>query len=334
MHPTVNPRRSWHRALLIGLLAAGAAQRTVAQEPVAPPGPIARAEALLREGRIEEAEILLNRHVALQPNDGKAWLFLGRIYLDAARNWHNTGHPGATGPILLDFATQTIDQAHQLLTDSGSVFRVIVELERATNRIEEVGWERGIAVAVPPEDLPLPPVLREFGRNLIASCPERGVLLTGGLIETASAWGLRLLANVRPDLIILRPDLYASDQRYRAQMAQAIGADPDTELAEALVRAGESRPICLSPTLDSLAVEPLKWHPMRIVLVAGRLRDADNATPMSVFQLARTGLNGSVWSVPVRDLYQLAAQRNRSLCTSLFARPDAQGLPPIPACRQ
>ena len=314
------------------LLTAGSQLRLLAQNPPVTPGPIARAEALLRAGRIEDAELLLNKHVASQPNDGKAWLFLGRIYLGAAHDWHLAGHPGASGPILLDFATQTIEQAHQLLTDSGSVFRVVVEVERATNRIEELGWARGVAVAISAEDLPLPPVLREFGRNLIASCPERGVLLTGGLVETTAAWGSRLLANFRPDLIIVRPDLYATDPRYRAQMAAAIGADSAMGLAAALVHAGANRPICLSPTLDSLAVPPLAWHPMRLALVAGRLGDADNTTPMSVFQLARTGLNGSVWAVPARDLYNLAALRNQGLCTSLFVKPDAQGLPTIPAC--
>lgn len=315
------------------LLTAGLPHQMLAQNPTVPLGAIGRAEAALRDGRVEEAELLLNRHVAIQPSDGKAWLFLGRIYLGEAQRWHSAGHPGASGPILLDFASQTIDQAQQLLTDSGSVFRVLIEMERATNRIEEVGWARGVAVAISPEDMPLPPVLREFGRNLIASCPERGVLLTGGLVESAATWGSRLLANVRPDLILLRPELYVSDSRYRAQMAKAIGADTSTDLAAALVRAGASRPICLSPTLDTLAVGPLSWHPMRIALVAGRLSDADNSTPMSVFQLARTGLSGSVWSVPTRDLYQLAARRNKGLCTSLFVRPDAQGLPPIPACQ-
>ena len=314
------------------LLAVGVEPPLAAQNPPTATGPIARAEALLRGGRIEEAELLLNRHVASQPNDGKAWLFLGRIYLGAAHDWHTTGHPGASGPILLDFATQTIEQAHQLLTDSGNVFRVVVEVERATNRIEELGWARGVAVAISAEDLPLPPVLREFGRNLIASCPDRGVLVTGGLVETTAAWGSRLLASVRPDLIIVRPDLYAADPRYRAQMALAIGADSSTGLAAALVQAGASRPICLSPTLDSLAVPPLVWHPMRLALVAGRLGDADNTTPMSVSQLARTGLGGSVWGAPTRDLYNLAALRNRGLCTSLFVKPDAQGLPAIPAC--
>ena len=231
------------------LLAVGVEPPLAAQNPPTATGPIARAEALLRGGRIEEAELLLNRHVASQPNDGKAWLFLGRIYLGAAHDWHTTGHPGASGPILLDFATQTIEQAHQLLTDSGNVFRVVVEVERATNRIEELGWARGVAVAISAEDLPLPPVLREFGRNLIASCPDRGVLVTGGLVETTAAWGSRLLAP-----------------------------------------------------------------------------------PMSVSQLARTGLGGSVWGAPTRDLYNLAALRNRGLCTSLFVKPDAQGLPAIPAC--
>ena len=321
--------------LLLGLLlSVGMGQRASAQNPPARTGPIPQAEALLRDGRVEEAELLLNKHVAAQPNDGKAWLFLGRIYLGAAHDWHNTGHPGASGPILLDFATQTIEQAHQLLTDSGGVYRVVVEVERATNRIEELGWDRALAVAISPEDLPLPPVLRELGRNLIASCPDSGVLLTSGLVETTAAWGARLVADVRPDLILLRPDLYATDPRYRGRMARAIGADPNTGLAEALVRAGGSRPICLGPTLDSLAVAPLSWHPMRLALVGGHLGDADNTTPMSTFQLARIGLHGSVWSGPARELYQLAALRNRSLCTTLFVKPDAQGLPPIPACQQ
>ena len=65
----------------------------------------------------------------------------------------------------------------------------------------------------------------------------------------------------------------------------------------------------------------------------GSLGDADNTTPMSVFQLARTGLRGSVWGVPTHELYQLAAKRNKSLCTSVFTRPDALGLPPIAACQ-
>lgn len=328
----MRPPARWLPLLVILTCTVGVASRLLAQNPPATAGPIARAEALLRLGRIEDAELLLNKHVALQPNDGKAWLFLGRIYLGAAHDWHTAGHPGASGPILLDFATQTIEQAQQLLTDSGSVFRVVVELERATNRVEELGWARGMAVAVSAEDLPLPPVLRELGRNLIASCPERGVLVTGGLVETASAWGSRLLANVRPDLILVQPELYAADPRYRAQMASAIGADPSTSLAGALVAAGANRPICLSPTLDSLAGPPLSWHPMRLALVAGRLGDADNSTPMSVFQLARTGLAGSVWAVPARDVYSQAALRNQSLCTSLFVKPDAQGLPIIPAC--
>jgi hypothetical protein len=315
------------------LLWTGGAARVIGQNP-APQGPIPRAEALLRDGHIEEAELLLNKHVATQPNDGQAWLFLGRIYLGSARQWHDNGHPGASGPILLDFANQTIEQAQQRVIDSSDVFRVMVEVERATNRIEEVGWERGVAVAIPAEDLPLLPVVREFGRNLIASCPDRGVLVTGGLIETTAAWGSRLLAGTRPDLILLRPDLYGSDARYRGQMARAIGADSSKDLGAALVQASAKRPICLSPTLETLAVEPLGWHPMRIALVAGRLNDADNVTPMSVFQLARIGLNGSVWGLPIRDLYSLAARRNRILCTSLFNKPDAQGLPPIPSCQQ
>jgi hypothetical protein len=334
MHSAVTATRRFAGSVAALLAAFGLVRGAAAQNPVSPPGPIAQAEALLRAGRVEDAELLLNKHVASQPNDGKAWLFLGRIYLGAARDWHTSGHPGASGPILLDFATQTIEQAQQRVIDSSDVYRVVIEIERATNRIEEVGWERGVAVAIAPEDLPLPPVLQEFGRNLVASCPDRGVLLAGGLIETTAAWSARLHTGGRSDLIVIRPDLYATDSRYRTQMARALGVDSTATLAAALVQAGATRPICLSPTLDSLAVGPLAWHPMRIALVGGRLRDADNATPMSVFQLARIGLSTTVWGAPVRDLYELAARRNHVLCTSLFNKPDAQGLPPILACQQ
>ncbi len=333
MHAPVKNHRRQVSLLIAGLLLGVAAGRATAQETTVA-NPIARAEALVRAGRVEDAELLLNRHVAAHPTDGQAWLFLGRIYLGEARQWHDRGHPGASGPILLDFATQTVEQAQQRVIDSSEVFRVMIEVERATNRIEEVGWERGTSVAIAAEDLPLLPVLREFGRNLLASCPNNGVLVTGSLIETSSTWGNRLLGGVRPDLVLIRPDLYGSDLRYRGQMARAIGVDSSKDLASALVSAGAKRPICLSPTLGALAVGPLDWHPMRIALVAGRLSDADNETPISVFQLARIGLTSSVWGIPIRDLYDTAAQRNRVLCTSLFARPDAQGLPTIPACQQ
>lgn len=333
MHAAVKPRCRL-LSLLIALVLLGVTTQPSAAQDTMSVSSIARAEGLVRAGRVEDAELLLNRHVAAHPTDGQAWLSLGRIYLSEARRWHDRGHPGASGPILLDFATQTVEQAQQRVIDSSDVFRVMIEVERATNRVEEVGWERGTSVAIAAEDLPLIPVLREFGRNLLASCPSNGVLVTGGLIETASAWGNRLLDGVRPDLVLIRPELYHSDLRYRGQMARAIGVDSSEDLPTALVSAGAKRPICLSPSLGELAVGPLVWHPMRIALVAGRLNDADNETPISVFQFARIGLTSSVWGIPIRDLYDTAAQRNRVLCTSLFARPDAQGLPIIPACQQ
>jgi hypothetical protein len=51
--------------------------------------------------------------------------------------------------------------------------------------------------------------------------------------------------------------------------------------------------------------------------------------------LALTGLAGSVWSEAARDVYDLAARRNRTLCRTLFQRDDdSPQLPSIAACLQ
>ena len=275
---------------------------------------------------------LLGQHLAEQPNDGRAWLYLGRIYLADAQRWHRDGHVGEPpGPLLLDFAGAAFEQSQQLMADSGTVHRVLVAVEKATNRIEEFGWAAAMARGLPPEEVPLPPVLGELGRNLLASCPRGGVLVLGSLVETAAAWGTRLLDDNPGDLMLLRPDLYAWDGRYRAAMARALDVDSAASLPSALVRASVNRPICLSPSVDSLTAPALEWRAVRLVLAAGPPGIREDA-PMSVHQLARIGLAGSVWSEAVLDAYDLAARRNQALCRSLFLASDARGLPTIASC--
>lgn len=325
------------RAWLPAMMLAGAlATPLVAQTPVVVTGgggtAVQRAERLLREGDRNAATDLLGQHLAEQANDGRAWLFLGRIYLADAQRWHREGHSGEpSGILLIDFAGAAFEQAQQLMADSGNVHRVLVAVERTTNRVEQLGWVAAVERGLPPEELPLPPVLGELGRNLLASCPRGGVLVTGSMVETAAAWGVRLLSGTRPDLVLLRPDLYAWDMRYRTEMARMLDVDSTAELSTALLRASVNRPICLTPTVDSLTAPALEWRAVRMVLTAGpaSLKGGDSLT---VHTLARTGLAGSVWSEAVRDVYDLAARRNPSLCQSLFAAGAAQGLPDIASC--
>jgi hypothetical protein len=333
MHPTlIAPRLLAAAALLTwgGALAAqatpigGAAARSATA--------VQRAEAMLREGRRGDAKMFLGEYLALSPTDGRAWFSLGRIHLGDAQRWHRDGHPiEGSGIPVVEFATSAFEQAHQLLADSASVYLVLAVVERTTMRIERLGWSEAVH-ALRPEELPLPPVLTELGRNLMGSCPRGGVLVTGSLVETAAVWGVRLLDEDRSDLVLVRPDLYEADTEYRGQMAMAIGAEPAAGLAEALGRAAKRRPVCITPSTDSITNAALDWDPNELVLVAGPFANGEPPVALSVHQLARTGLAGSVWSAAAREVYELGARRNRRLCETLFTRPDAQGLPTIVAC--
>jgi Tetratricopeptide repeat len=337
MHPIVSLFRRlahWPFAALGLFLAAGtaAAQTTpVGSVTLSQADALQRAEGLLRDGKREDAEEVLSRHLAIQPHDGRAWLMLGRIYLADAQRWHREAHTGPTpGPTLLAFAGQSFEAAQQVLTDSADVYRVLVAVERATTRIESDGWPADGTWGMAPVDVPLPPVLAELGRNLLASCGRNGVLVTGSMVETAAVWGIRLVSAERSDVVMLRPDMFQWDARYRHQMAPAIGADTDATLPAALVAAGGKRPICLTPAVDSLTAPALEWRPVRMVLAAGPSQPSPDT--LTVFQFSRTGLAGSVWSAAVRDVYDMAARRNQSLCTTLFANDELLRLPELSAC--
>lgn len=337
MHPPLIDRAARRTALSLWMVVSAAAlpaQTTPVGGNAALGGSaVARAESLVREGRRGDAKLLLGQHLATAPHDGRAWFALGQIQLGDAQAWHREGHPTeGSGIPLIEFATSAFDQAHHLLADSASVYLVLAVVERTTSRIERLGWANATSPAITPEELPLPPVLRELGRNLMGSCPRSGVLVTGSLVETAAVWGVRLLSDEYDDLILIRPDLYAFDMEYRGQMATAMGADPELPLTAALVRASARRPVCLTPSVDSIPSPSLDWHPVNLVLAAGPIATGEPPIPLSVHLLARTGLAGSVWSEAAREVYDLAARRNRTLCTTLYARSDTQGLPAIAAC--
>lgn len=295
---------------------------------------IQRAEALFRRGQHDSATTMLSTHVAAQPTDGRAWFLLGQIYLANARDWHRAGHSSESsgGPVFIDMAGSSFEPASELLTDSGGVFRVVVAMERATLRIENAGWDSLATWKTAAEDLPLPPVLAEFGRNLLASCPRNGVLVTGpSVAETAAVWGIRLQGD-RSDLIMIRPDMYQRDLRYRGRMAAAIGADSSSELAEALATSARTHPVCLGPSVDSISAPGLRWT--RSWLVLATTVAAVPSTQFSLFRYSHTGLTGSVWTAAARDEYELAARRNHVICSTLFNTTYVSTPPAIPACSQ
>ena len=77
-------------------------------------------------------------------------------------------------------------------------------------------------------------------------------------------------------------------------MATEIGADASADLPAALVAASAKRPVCLTPTVDSITTTALSWHPLRLVLAAGTIEVADD------FTLA-TGSNVNLAGVTVGD---------------------------------
>jgi hypothetical protein len=320
--------------IVVAFASGASGQQTPVEAVTNAPSSVQRAQALLLRGQRDSAAMLLGARVTEQPSDGRAWFFLGRIHLADAQQWHRAGHPGETSSasLLLDFAGTSFEPAQELLTDSGGVFRVVVAIERATLRIETAGWGSLATWRLPAEELPLPPVLAELGRNLLASCPTNGVLLTGSSVaEAAAVWGIRLQGD-RSDVVLLRPDMYQWDHRYRAQMAAVLGADSASELAAALTSAARKRPICLAPTVDPMVAPNLSWESSRLVL-ATATANVQSAS-VSLFRFARTGLNGSVWTAAARDIYDLAARHNRGLCNTLFTSTDALTPPTIPACSQ
>jgi tetratricopeptide repeat protein len=288
-----------------------------------------RAAALEREGERHMAIDLLGRYLATAPDDGRAWLQLGRFYLYDARDWHVRGHRGEPdGLLYLDFAATALEQSIRLAVDSGVIFRGIAEVERALVAVEQIGWATARA-AVGRERAPrMPAYVLELGENLLASCPAGGVLLTGGELEALSVW-YGSMEQPSLDILPIRPDLYATDSLYRLRMAQAMGVDPGLPVQRALGDVAPRRPLCLSPGTDSAAVPALAWLPYRLVRVSRPAAPGPEA--MSVNELLRAvRQNPSPWVVDVRGVYDRAATHNLLLCSSLLL---LFGDTPPPACQ-
>lgn len=308
--------RTWARGLLGLLLALAAASRLAAQGAI-DPNVAPRAAALEREGERQMAIDLLGHYLATAPDDGRAWLQLGRFYLFDAREWHLHGHHGdPDGLLYLDFAATALDQAVRLSVDSGVVFRGITEVDRSLVTIEDSGWDAARA-ARPRADVPaMPAYIVELGANLLTSCPAGGVLLMGSDLEAVSVW-FGSLGATPFDVLPIRPDLYATDSLYRRRMAAAMNVDPALPVQRALSAAAATHPICLSPTTDLAAAPALAWEPYRMVRVSRPPPAGSDA--LSITELLQASRQARTpWVRDVRGVYDAAARGNPLLCSSLL----------------
>ncbi|MGH7508089.1 MAG: hypothetical protein ACREMZ_01290 [Gemmatimonadales bacterium] len=288
-----------------------------------------RAAALERAGERRMAIGLLGRYLATAPDDGRAWFQLGRFYLLDARDWHLQGHRGdPDGLLYLDFAATALDQAIRLAVDSGEIFRGFAEMERFVVTVEDSGWSGG-GHGLPSSGAPaMPAFILEMGANLLSSCPGGGVLLVGSDLEALSVWYDNVTLRSRR-ILPLRPELYATDSRYRQRMAEAMGVDPALPIRNALSLVAARRPICLSPTADSAAAPALPWTPSRLARVSRSVEPGPEALSVTeLLGVMRQG--GSVWVRDVRGVYAGAARHNPLLCSSFHL---VFGDAPPAACR-
>lgn len=312
-------------SFLLGTLAPAGLRGQAAIDPNVAP----KAAALERSGERQMAIDLLGRYLATAPDDGRAWLQLGRFYLLDARDWHLQGHRGdPDGLLYLDFAGTAFDQAIRLSVDSGIVFRGLVELERSVVAVEDSGWNvvgPGRPRSLSPE---MPGFILELGANLLSSCPAGGVLLLGSDLEALSVWYDDLDLRTR-EILPIRPDRYATDSIYRRRMAEAMGIDPGLPVRNALEDVADRRTLCLTPTADSAAVPILEWRPFRLSRVSRVAAPGPEA--LSVTELLEATRQGSsVWVHDVESVYDRAARFNNLLCASLL---PVFGDSPPPACR-
>lgn len=299
-----------------------------AQGAVDPRMPV-RAAELVRQGERGVAADMLGGYLAVAPDDGHAWLQLGRIYVLGSREWHlgHAGQPDAA--LLLEFAATAFEQASRLAIDSGAVLRAQVEVERALLLFERAGWQGARAAEAGARSSPLPPELAELGRNLIISCPRGGVLLTGSELEAVVTWHAALTSPDRQDVLVIRPDLYATDPVYRAQAAAALEVDPALPVRAAVAAAAASRVICLSPGTDEAAVPSTPWYPARLVRVSRADVPQDDALGLTELIVADRG-GASPWLPAIRRVYAAASRHNPLLCPVLV---PAFGDVPPSTCR-
>jgi len=304
-------------ALFGALLLPGSLAAQAAVDPSVAP----RAAAMERVGGRVEATEMLGRYLATAPDDGAAWLELGRFYLLDSRAWHQDGHDGdPTGSLFLDLAATALDESLRLPTDSGRLLRALVEVDRSSLAVEQDGWVAASqAAGSSGRGVEAPAYVVEAGRNLVNSCPTGGVIVAGSDLEAVGVWSIILRGHDRADLVLFLPVLYGTDSLYRLRMAEALQIDAVLPVAEALTRTASRRPVCLTADADSSMLPRLPLSPVRLVRVAGPAGALD-PRPLSIIELTAAWRTRPVGVVrEVTGLYVQAARFNPLLCASLLS---------------
>jgi hypothetical protein len=304
---------------IVALIGFIALPRLVAGQAAVDPSVAPRAAQMSLAGQRVTATEMLGRYLATAPDDGNAWLELGQFYILDSREWHQRGHSGEpSSSFFLDFAAAALDASLRLPTDSARYLRAMVEMDRAALQIEEDGWLAIRASFVMPPGIEPPAYVLEAGRNLVASCPIGGVLVTGTELEAVAAWSAVLGDRSRGDLMLLLPGRYEDDSLYRFRMAEALGIQPIVPVRQALTAVASQRPVCLTPTLDSASTPGLPVTAFRLVRIAGP-ETPEVAEPLGIIELTAVERSRPVLlSREVVELYSRAARYNPVLCTSLL----------------
>jgi hypothetical protein len=313
---------------LVGLTGTGTLSGQASLNPSVAP----RAAELARNGQRGIGTEMLSKYLATAPDDGSAWIQLGRFYLLDIRDWHLSGHPAdSPGPLYVDFGAAALDQAVRLRGDSGVVLRQMLEVERALEAVEREGFGVLERWTVPADVAPLPDFILELGANLLSSCPASGVMATGSDLETVAIFSVAATAGEAGSVIIVVPAFYATDARYRGRIATALGTDSTWSVQRALTVVAERRPVCLTPLADRALLALPELRPMRFVLVAGPgVTHSDRV--VTVTDLARAERQGkSAWLREVHGVYTSAAAFNPRLCGGPLA---LLGDTQIAACRR
>jgi hypothetical protein len=321
----------WRTLFTLALLGSASAGSLVGQASLNPTV-APRAAELARNGQRGIGTEMLSRYLATSPDDGSAWIQLGRFYLLDIRDWHLSGHPDdSPGPLYIDFGAAALDQAVRLRGDSGVILRQMLEVERALDAVEQHGYGALRQWTVPADVAPLPDFIAELGANLLSSCPATGVMVTGSELETVAIFSLVATAGQAGSVIIVVPVSYATDARYRQRIAVALGTDSAMSVQQALAAVAQRRPVCLTPLADRALLAPSDLRPMRFVLVAGPGTTTSDRV-VTVTDLARADRQGrSSWIRDVHAVYAAAAGFNPQLCDGpLTLLGDTQ----IAACRR
>lgn len=320
------------RTLLALTLLGSAATSAVAAQGALNPTVAPRAAELARNGQRGIGTEMLSRYLATSPDDGSAWIQLGRFYLLDIRDWHLSGHPvESPGPLYIDFGSAALDQAVRLRGDSGVILRQMLEVERALEAVEERGYSVLTRWTVPADISPLPDYITELGANLLGSCPAAGVLATGSDLETVAIFSVLATAGQAASVVIVVPAFYATDARYRNRIAGALGTDSSWSVQQALATVAQRRAVCLTPLADRTLLALPDLRPMRFVLVAGPGTTTSDRV-VTVTDLARADRQGhSSWLVEVHAEYSAAAGFNPRLCDGPLA---LLGDTQIAACRR